>query len=159
MGRIAAPHGVKGWIRARAYTEAPEALLGFPGWWLIRDGGARSLGLEEGRIHGDMLIAKLAGISDRYAAQQLVGTDIAIARAAFPPPAQDEYYWADLIGCEVVNARGQPLGNVTRLIGTAANDVLVVEGERERLLPFVHQVAREVDLEGRRIMVDWEADY
>jgi 16S rRNA processing protein RimM len=159
MGRIAAPYGVNGWIRARAYTEDPQALLDFPGWWLIRDGEARSLALEEGRTHGDMLIAKLAGISDRSAAQQLVGADIAVPRAAFPAPAEDEYYWADLIGCEVINARGQPLGNVAQLIGTGANDVLVVKGERECLLPFIHQVVREVDLESRRITVDWEADY
>jgi 16S rRNA processing protein RimM len=159
MGRIAAPYGVKGWVRARAYTEAPQALLDFPGWWLIRDGEARSLALEEGGTHGDMLIAKLAGISDRSAAQQLAGADIAIPRAVFPEPAEDEYYWADLIGCKVIDVRGQPLGNVAQLIGTGANDVLVVKGERERLLPFVDQVVRGVDLESRTITVDWEADY
>lgn len=159
MGRVAAPYGVKGWIRARAYTQAPQALLEFPGWWLIRDGEARSLALEEGRTRGDMLIAKLAGISDRSAAQQLVGADISVPRAALPAPAENEYYWVDLIGCEVINARGQPLGKVSQLIGTGANDVLVVQGERERLLPFVRQVVRDVDLESRRITVDWEEGY
>jgi 16S rRNA processing protein RimM len=75
-------------------------------------------------------------------------------------PAQDEYYWADLIGLAVVNLQDQPLGRVTSLIETGANQVLVVaDGERERLLPFVEHVVGKVDVPGGVIRVDWDLDW
>ena len=77
-----------------------------------------------------------------------------------PPPAQDEYYWADLIGLAVVNVQDQPLGRVKTLIETGANEVLVVvDGERERLLPFVEHVVKSVDVPGGTIRVDWDGDW
>ena len=81
-------------------------------------------------------------------------------RDALPPPAQDEYYWADLIGLAVVNMQDQPLGRVKSLIETGANQVLVVaDGERERLLPFVEQIVRTVDVPGGTIRADWDCDW
>jgi 16S rRNA processing protein RimM len=159
MGQVAAPYGVKGWVRVRSFTEDPEALLDFPEWWLIRAGGKASWILEDGLQHGDGLVAKLAGVPDRNTAESLSGSEVAIPRSIFPPLEENEYYWTDLVGCEVANLRGQSLGRVERLIETGANDVLVLAAERERLLPFIGQVVKRVDLETRRITVDWEADY
>ena len=81
-------------------------------------------------------------------------------REALPLPAQDEYYWADLIGLAVVNMQDQSLGRVKSLIETGANEVLVVvDGERERLIPFVEHVVKSVDVPGGIIRADWDGDW
>jgi 16S rRNA processing protein RimM len=87
------------------------------------------------------------------------GRDVAVPRSTFPDAAANEFYWADLIGLKVVNEQGEDLGTVARLLETGANDVLVVEGDRERLIPFTEHVIRNVDLPGRMIRVDWGTDY
>jgi len=76
-----------------------------------------------------------------------------------PEPSANEFYWADLIGLPVVNADGFNFGTVSEVLGTGANDVLVVQGERERLIPFTEQVVTQVDMAGRVIRVDWGVDY
>jgi 16S rRNA processing protein RimM len=85
--------------------------------------------------------------------------EIAVPRSAFPPPAEGEYYWADLVGLKVVNLQGVELGRVEEVLQTGANDVLVLQGERERLLPFIADVIRRVDLAAGLISVDWGEDY
>ena len=81
-------------------------------------------------------------------------------RAQLPPPGPGEYYWADLQGLQVVTLEGVELGTVSSVFATGANDVIVVRGERERLLPFVQgQVVMEVNLEQRLLRVDWDPDF
>ncbi len=136
-----------------------------PQWWLSADvdapaGSWQPHGLEAVKLHGDGVVAKLAGIDDRDASEALGSCYFGAPRDALPPPAQDEYYWADLIGLAVVNMQDQPLGRVKSLIETGANQVLVVaEGERERLLPFVEHVVRKVDVPGGVIRADWGLDW
>ena len=136
-----------------------------PQWWLSADVDAPAArwkvhGLEAVKLHGDGVVAKLEGIDDRDASEALGSCYFGAPRDALPPPAQDEYYWADLIGLAVVNMQDQPLGRVKSLIETGANQVLVVaEGERERLLPFVEQVVRRVDVPEGVIRADWDRDW
>ncbi len=136
-----------------------------PQWWLSADvdapaGSWQAHVLEAVKLHGDGVVAKLAGIDDRDASEALGSCYIGAPRDALPPPAQDEYYWADLIGLAVVNIQDQPLGRVKSLIETGANQVLVVaDGERERLLPFVEHVVRKVDVPGGLIRADWGLDW
>ncbi len=109
---------------------------------------------------GKTLVARFAGIDDRETAAALVGQDLSVDRDRLPETAEDEYYWADLTGLEVVNREGIVLGRVHNLLSTGANDVLVVRGDRERLVPFVQgQYVLEVDLEAGRILVDWSPDF
>lgn len=98
---------------------------------------------------------------DRNASEAAHGFFVGVPRAALPATAKDEYYWADLIGLDVVNTRDQLLGRVLGLIETSANDVLRIakEGDDERLLPFVASVVLDVDLSARRIRVDWDIDW
>ena len=103
--------------------------------------------------------AKLEGIEDRDAAKAWVGSEVAVERDRLPDTDEGEYYWFDLIGAEVVDAGGRRLGRVQGLMETGANDVMVVRGERERLIPFiVEQVVKAVDLDARRITVDWDSE-
>jgi len=159
MGHVMAPFGVQGWIKVHPYTETSQGLASYPTWWLGKLGNFHAYQVLEAKVHGTGVIAKLPGFDDRDAALALRGLEVAVPRAALPKVRRDEYYWTDLIGLTVVNIEGQTFGTVKNLLQTGANDVLVVGGERERLIPFVRQVIQDVDLEGGAITVDWGADY
>lgn len=155
MGRVEAPFGVQGWIRVRPYTATPGSLLDYPVWQV----GDRAFALLDGRVHGNGLVARLEGVGDRDAAVALRGSDVTVARDELPAAAENEYYWTDLIGLAVVGQDGAALGRVATLMETGANDVLVVQGERERLIPFVGEYVKNVDPAGGTITVTWPADW
>lgn len=159
MGRVVAPYGIQGWIKIQPFTQQQRGLLDYPQWQLGRDNDWQLRSVKVAKVHGATVIAKLEGVADREQAAALQGMRIAVSRDDFPKPAADEFYWADLVGLKVVNAAGVALGSVARVFETGANDVLVVEGERERLLPFITPVIRQVDIAGGTIIVDWDADY
>ena len=159
MGRVAAPFGVKGWIKVQAFTQTPDGLLAFVDWWVGGDGTWRRRHVEQAALHGRAVVAKLRDCEDREAAARLRGLDVGVPRTALPENAEGEYYWADLQGLRVRNVQGEDLGRVGRLLETGANDVLVVEGDRERLIPFVTGVVVAVDVAAGEIVVDWGADF
>ena len=159
MGRVIAPYGVKGWIKVQPFTQEQRGLLDYPAWRLGHDGAWQSWSVETAKVHADTVVAKLAGIVDREQAAALRGLQVAVSRGEFPQLQSGEFYWADLIGLVVVNAAGVTLGTVSRVLETGANDVLAVTGDRERLLPFVGPVIRQVDIDRGVIAVDWDADY
>lgn len=159
MGRIGGLFGIRGWVKVLSYASPPENLLRYDPWLVRMGGGWRSLEVNAGRRHGKGLVVQLAGYTDRDRACELIGAEIAVERGQLEAPAGNEYYWTDLIGSEVVNRDGVEFGRVDHLIETGANDVLVVRGEQgETLIPFVMgRYVLEVDLDRRRIAVDWEA--
>jgi 16S rRNA processing protein RimM len=160
MGRVVAPYGVKGWIKVTPFTGTAEALTAFPRWWFGGPDGWEEMEVGEARRHGASVIARPAGSGDRDQAAKLRGREVAVPRDALPEAAPGEYYWADLVGLEVVNAEGQALGSVSGLFSNGAHDVMRVgEGKGERLVPFVSAVVRKVDLAARRIEVDWGLDW
>lgn len=159
MGRVAAPFGVKGWIKVQPYSEDPAALMDFESWRVGRGEQQTNYTVETIQDHGKALVAKLAGVDDRDAAYALRGQEISVAKSALPPPEEGEYYWSDLIGLTVVNREGVELGKVDSLMESGANDLLVVKGAREHLIPFVAAFVGKVDLAGARIEVDWGEDY
>jgi 16S rRNA processing protein RimM len=160
LGRIAGLYGVRGWVKVLSHTEPRANILDYPQWLLGAPGGWVACAVAEGRAHGKGIVARLQGCEDRDAAARLVGQEIAVAEGALPELAPGEFYWSQLIGLEVVNLAGQSLGRVRALIETGAKDVLVVEGERERLIPYVRgTVIHEVAPAGGVIRVDWDADF
>lgn len=159
MGRIAAPFGVKGWVKVQPYSEDPDALMDFTSWRVGRGAQQVQYTVEAIQDHGNALVAKLAGIDDRDAAYALRGQEISVARSDLPPPDENEFYWSDLIGLAAVNREGVELGKVTGLLETGAHDVLVVKGRREHLIPFVAAFVGKIDIGGGTIEVDWGEDY
>ena len=160
LGEITGVHGVKGWVKVHSYTEPRINLFEYADWLLEDGAGQRMVVLEAGRESGKRLVAKLVGIDNREAAEALSGAVIGVPRSAMPPCAPGEYYWADLEGLAVRNVAGDRLGTVERLIATGANDVLVLEGGGERLIPFVEgETVRDVDLDAGEIVVDWDVSY
>jgi len=153
MGRVAGSYGVRGWIRV---GEAQAALPACRRWWI----GGTAYSVEELKAHSGTLLARLAGLDSREAAQKLKGSKVLVQRESLPEPEKGHYYLADLVGLEVVNGRGEALGVVKRWVFNGAQDVMEVSGSgRVRLMPWVPEVVREVDLGRRRIQVEWGADW
>lgn len=160
MARLAAPYGVKGWVHVTTYTESPGNLLEYAPWYLYRQGRWQQVEVRSGRAHGKGLVVQLSGCNDRDAAALLTGADIGVYREQLPPGRDDEYYWSDLVGLRVLAVTGEEFGIVDSLIATGANDVLVVRGEREHLVPFISgQVIKSVDLDTGEIRVEWDPDF
>ena len=159
MGRIVGPFGVQGWLKVKTFTEAPEGLGEFREWTVRAQDGWRVMSLEDFAVHSKGPVAKLAGCDDREGAERLRGCDVAVSREALGEADEGTLYWVDLVGLDVVDESGEPLGKVDGLFETGETSVLVVKGVRERLIPFVSQYVKAVDREARRITVDWKADY
>jgi 16S rRNA processing protein RimM len=159
MGRVAAPYAVRGWIKVQTFTENLDNLLDYPVWRLGKAGKWQAYEVLEAKVHSQSLVAQLDGINDRNAAEAVTGLDIAVLREELPPAEENEFYWDDLVGLQVVNTNGELLGKVTGLLETGAHDVMKVAGEREHLIPFVKAIVREVDADEGRIVVDWGTDW
>lgn len=159
MGRVVAPYAVKGWLKLQTFTEYQDGLLDYEIWRVGRDGNWRDYRVLDGKVHGQYLLASLEGVTDRDAAEALMGMDVAVLREEMPEAEEDEYYWDELIGLDVENIQGEALGRVSGLLETGANDVLQVQGERMRLIPFVEAYIQSVDLEAGKIVVDWGSDW
>ena len=160
VGVIAGVHGVKGWLKIHSHTEPRIAILDYQPWYIEREGDIAPYQVVAGHAHQRGLIARLEHIESREHAAAWRGARIFIHKTQLPPLAADEYYWADLIGAEVWTTGNIELGTVQRIIATGANDVLVVQGERERLIPFVHgEVIERVDVSAKRIVVCWDPDF
>ena len=161
LGRVSGVHGVQGWVRVHSDTSPRENILAYSPWYLERRGGREAWRLKSGRSHAKAVLAKLDGCNDRNTAEELVGALISVPRSALPDTgAPGEYYWADLVGLTVKTMDGAVLGKIDHLFETGSNDVMVVRGERERLVPYIwQQVVREVDLETGEMRVDWDPEF
>ena len=177
VARVVGAWGIKGGIRVAAYAADPQALFSSRRWFLQADparprpaGTAplpRVLRITQAKEHGDGIVATAQELTDRNAAEAMKGVRIFVSRASFPSTGDDEFYWVDLIGLDVVNREGQALGRVVELMDTGAHSVLQVVAElpgdppqrQERLIPFVSAYVDRVSLAERRITVDWGLDY
>jgi 16S rRNA processing protein RimM len=165
LGRIAAPFGVRGWLRIHPFGDDPEEWLKIPQWRMSPDAEAADerwalRTCEALKPHGNAWVVKLEGVDSRDGSESMRGQFIGALRSELPKPKKGEYYWGDLIGLKVLSMQGEDLGKVINLIETGANPVLVVaDGETERLLPFVEAVVRKVDLKAGVVRVDWGADW
>ena len=161
VGRIVGVSGTSGAVKLESWTEPRMQIFRYQPWILKSAGSEREISGCRGREQGKGMIATLPGVADREQATALIGTEIWVLRSALPASKPGEYYWTDLEGMEVSTVEGVSLGRVSHLFATGANDVLVVQdGERERMLPFVlEQYVKQVDLGARRIVVDWDPDF
>lgn len=164
LGRLAAPWGVKGWIKVHSYTDPPVAILDYPVWQLARAGGGwEDIQVVAGRAHGagHDVVVELAGVTSPEDARRYVARDVGLRRSLLPEPRAGEYYWDDLLGCEVVTEDGVELGVVTHFHEFPANPVMAVRGAagKERWVPLVPRHLKRVDLAARRILVNWDPEF
>jgi len=161
VGRFHGAFGVKGEVKLESFTDPPERIFRYQPWTL-RDAQGRERACEgaRGRATNKGVVATIPDIADRDAADALRGTEVRVARSTLPPPAPGEYYWVDLEGLRVVNLEGVSFGTVSHLFSTGANDVLVAQGDRERMIPFVEpDYIKAVDFDAGVVTVDWDADF
>jgi 16S rRNA processing protein RimM len=156
MGRVAGSYGIRGWLKVSPGAGAAEALAEANEWWI----GAQLYRVDEAKRHGATVVAKLATIETREQALLLKGSPVSVLRQSLPEPEEGHYYLADLVGLEVVNKDGAPLGVIKRMFTNGAQDVMEVAAEgKTRLLPWVPAIVKRVELHERRIHVEWELDW
>ncbi|MCP4387067.1 MAG: ribosome maturation factor RimM [Gammaproteobacteria bacterium] len=159
VGHVLGAQGIKGWIRVFSNTSPRQNIVSYSPW-LIEQGDELKKVKVNGRVQGKNVIAKLEGVDDRTQAETLTGCQLYIDPQQLPGLEAGEYYWSDLIGLSVETLQAEPLGVVATMLETGADDVMVLKGDRERLIPFVmDEVVREVDLDKRRLVVDWSPEY
>ncbi|HEU4621809.1 MAG TPA: ribosome maturation factor RimM [Burkholderiaceae bacterium] len=164
VAHVAGAWGVQGWLRVRGYATDGGALETVDHWWL-RDAheAMRVVTVEAIKPHSGDWVVRLAEVPDRSAAELLKGSQVLISRADFPVPDKEEFYWVDLIGCEVFDRQGAKVGRVDGVMDNGAHAILEVRtGEREgrpvmELIPFVQAYVGEVDVTAKRIVVDWSS--
>jgi len=160
MGRVSGLFGVRGWIKVYSYTKPRSGILDYSPWFLRLNGGWEEHDVVAGHSQGKGIVAHLLHYDDRDQAVQLLGCDIAVRRDQLPELGVGEYYWTDLEGLRVENLDGDMLGRISHLFETGANDVIVVQGEREYLIPYTWGVAvRKVDLAAGLMVVDWDPEF
>lgn len=154
VGAITGPHGVRGLVKVKPFTEVPEDVAAY-GPVEDETGNRRFTLRVTGAAKGQVIVA-VDGVGDRDAAEALKGERLYVERTALPDPDDGSFYHADLIGMDVVATDGSPLGTVTALYDFGAGDVLEFRGAdgKARMLPFTEQVVPTVDLEVRRMVID-----
>ncbi|MFA6986558.1 MAG: ribosome maturation factor RimM [Arenimonas sp.] len=160
LGRVLGAFGVRGELKLHSFTDPVSMVMKYQPWILVHHDQERELIGVRGRETNKGMVITIAGVDDRDAAEALAGAEIWVPRSNLPKPKPGEHYWVDLEGLSVVNREGIELGTVSYLFETGANDVMVVAGERERLIPYIPgQFIVEVDFDAKRITVDWDADF
>jgi 16S rRNA processing protein RimM len=161
LGRVRGAFGVRGELKLESFTEPTDAIFRYQPWRL-RDarGVERELSGARGKVTPKGIVARFPEVEDRDAAEALLGSEVWVARDALPPPKPGEYYWIDLEGLRVVNLEGVDFGTVSHLFSTGVNDVMAVQGERERMIPFAEpDYVKSVDFDAGLITVDWDSDF
>jgi 16S rRNA processing protein RimM len=165
VGYVSGAFGVTGSIRVTPFSDDADALLKVKTWWLDKP-SLRSVTVRTAKMHGGEVVAQIVGVLDRNDSEALKGAAVSIPRSEFPALPEDEYYWSDLIGLDVVNLQGEALGRVTDMMHNGAQSILRIapvnpgeHGVDERLIPFVDQFIKTVDLAGKTVTVDWGLDY
>ena len=151
LGKMGSSYGIRGWLRVFSSTEDAESIFDYQPWFIQKAGQ----------------IIKLKGVDDRDAANLLTNCEIVVDSSQLPQLEEGDYYWKDLMGCQVVTTEGYDLGKVVDMMETGSNDVLVIKanlkdafGIKERLVPFLDgQVIKKVDLTTRSIEVDWDPGF
>lgn len=160
LGKVLAAFGIQGWLKIHSESRPMTDIGRYKTWQLKLKDGWVDFRVKSVKVQGKGLIAKLEGVNDRNHAESLAGAEIAVAAELLPRLPKGEFYWRDLIGMQVATREGIELGEVEQMLETGANDVMVLKGERERLVPYIfEQVVLEVDPEARRITVDWDPEF
>lgn len=160
LGHIARPHGVHGALVVSPYTEDPELILEGSHLELRSPDGRTRRPIEslKGKAAAQGLIVKIKNITTREAAAALKGWSLIMAREHLPEPAEEEVYWADLLGLTVKMPDGLVLGRVEQLMEAGAGLILVVSGQddpaKEYLIPFQEEFLVELDLPNGQVIID-----
>ncbi len=155
IGKLASPFGVNGWLNCYSYTDPQERLFHYSPLFLQHQKKLLSIVISEFKKQGDHWTIRLENCHDRDEARRYVHSLFVVDRSQLPVLKKGEYYWTDLEGLKVFNTQGKYLGEIDYLFGTGSNDVMVVKGEKEYLIPYQKKIIECIDLKTGKIIVDW----
>lgn len=166
VGELKKPYGIQGWLWLFSYTEDREAIFAMQPWTIQTALGQKTLTVKNWRQQGKGYVVQLNEVPDRTAAETMFGVALWADKGNLSDLAEDEYYWADLVGLTVISEPDNVvLGQVKELFETGAHAIMVViptadsvDGE-ERLIPWHKQTVVDVDLAQKTLRVDWGVDY
>jgi len=158
VGLIIGAHGIRGAVKIRCFTEDPKtiATLG-----PIEGPDRRSYVLKILSASKGQALAMIEGVSDRNAAEALKGTKLFAGKSRLPQPGKGEFFQTDLIGLDVVDPAGANRGTVKAVLNYGAGDVLEIQsapGTEPRLIPFDDAYVTQVDLSGKRLVIDFPVE-
>tara|TARA_B100000767_G_scaffold3944_1_gene3732 strand:- start:736 stop:1239 length:504 start_codon:yes stop_codon:yes gene_type:complete len=160
MGQLVGSFGIKGWFKVKVFTEVVETLENYKEWFISFDEKNWSnFSVESIKINQNRMMVKLEGINDRTVAEGYRGYWVGVLKNSLPELNDNKFYWKDLIGCAVHNTDGCFFGELTGFIETGANDVLIVEGEKKRLIPYTNMTIKKIELKQQQIIVDWDESF
>lgn len=160
VGKLGAAYGIKGWLHIHSFTDPIDNLFEYSPWFIKRNNAWVEIEFDDAKVHNQGTVAHIKGCDDRTSAQRLTGAEIAVPRDILPQSDNDAFYFKDLEGLTVITKQGVNLGNVDHLFETGANDVMVVKGDKRRLIPFLmQQTVLDVNLTSKQITVDWDPEF
>lgn len=160
VGKIGAPFGLDGAVKIVSFTEQPEDIFDYHPWYVNKKGQWVEVELEGEAVQGKYLVAQLVGCEEKEEAQLWTNCEIAVKRSQLPELPPGKYYWSDLEGLTVKTVEGLTLGTIDEVMDTGANPVLVIQGEKRHLVPYLpEQVVKEVNLASNYMIVDWDSDF
>ncbi len=159
VGRFGRVHGIKGLIHIQSFTEPGENIFNYEPLYITLKRNWCPIRLLQKQVSGGKLLAQVENYLTREDAGFLTNMEIAVPRQVLPQLDKDSYYLYDLIGLNVFNLQNDPLGKITDIMPTGANDVLVISGQQRTLIPFIWQIyIKEIELESQKMIVDWVLD-
>jgi|TARA_B100000767_G_C19407194_1_gene386441 16S rRNA processing protein RimM len=160
MGRIGGPFGIKGWLKLQVFSEEIDTLGKYKNWYLSNDEkNWKLIKVEQYKISTNKVSVKFYDVGDRTTSDPYKGYLVGVPRDSLPKLKENEYYWNDLIGYKVINLQDILLGKVDTFLETGANDVLVVEGSKQRLIPYTPSTIIKIDKKQQKIAVDWDENF
>lgn len=159
VGRFGAAHGVHGWLKVISFTVPAENILHYSPWFILTKKQWQTVQILDSKLQNGQVLVKIMGCDSREEVRKYTNIEIFTPRSELPSLAKDEFYWADLEGLAIRTSNNVELGTVDHLFASGANDILVVKGDRQRLIPYIKDVIKKVDLVERVIIVDWDPDF
>lgn len=160
IGRFGRPHGIKGLVTVHSFTDPRDNILSYSDWHAFLNANWQPVKLLSAHVHNKTIVAQIEGFPERESVALLTNIEIAINKNQLPPLESGEYYWHQLIGMTVINQQGQLFGKVSEVMPTGSNDVLVVQGEKKHLIPYLlDQFIININDNTQTITVDWDMDF
>jgi 16S rRNA processing protein RimM len=159
IGQINGLFGVQGWVKIFSHSYPRKNILTYKPWHIKVDGVWTTLEFVKGRVQGKTIVAQLKAVDNREVAQNYIGTDLYIEKSQLPKLRKGEYYWDELIGLEVSNTNSVVLGKIAYMVDTGANNVMVINGKKEHWVPYIKPFLISIDMNTKKILVDWDEDF
>lgn len=161
MGKIGKTYGILGWMKIFSFTENQEKIFDYKPWFILKEKKMEKIQPKAWKNYKNNFIFCVKNISDPSEAKKLTNLNIFINRNILPKLPHDEYYWNDIISCNVFDTQKKYLGKVINLIRTQYNDIIVIEHLSKKkykkiIIPFIDQkIIQNVNIKKKTIIVNW----